>query len=760
MRADARSRVTDLFPDLEALWKVTRGDPEITVAVLDGPVDVSHPCLEGATLRTLPGIAAGPGESDHGTHVVSLLFGQPGTAVEGIAPRCTGLILPVFRQDDHGSLLPCSQQSLAQNISQAIEAGADVINVSGGELTRSGQAIDFLNQAVRQAAERNVLIVAAVGNQGCECLNVPAALPTVLSVGALDRDGTPLASSNWSQALQGVMAPGSMIEGAVPGGGVGWMSGTSFATPLVAGIAALLLSALKQRGLPPSAASVREAMLAGSKACDPGTTRSCQRFLNGVLDIRGTWARLVGAAADRAAGVSTAVSVSPAALRRGGSLPSDPSTPSAKGASMSDSIEPSAVSESEPAAPDPGVAPAEAGNGDDGAAVAPSGASEGPPATASSRVEPACEGPGGGERGAASAGSEPASSPPPRATGSASGTSGRVTASGSRTGVRPACGGQSMFSPFPPGQKVFTIGKLYYDFGTEARRDYFIAQIRAQYEEHGEGKEFNQGLVYNPDVMIRYLLNLPPDEDLQNLESKHQSPETNNADAANGLIWTSYIDQDPVYALVPQDQYAVVSFVRLVNFLRDQSFSQDPETFRIAVAGSIDGSVTLFNGTVVPKLALITRGMYDWDIEALIEATGGATPAEGSEHDGGANGNEVDEDLRQFLLRVYDELRNLGVSADDRARNFAATNAYQARQAFVWANSNGRRYKLDGIRASQSPICRRNSECWDISLTFFDPQNLFQVARQVFEYTIDVSDVIPVQVGDPRVYPIYGGPSS
>ena len=112
------------------------------------------------------------------------------------------------------------------------------------------------------------------------------------------------------------------------------------------------------------------------------------------------------------------------------------------------------------------------------------------------------------------------------------------------------------------------------------------------------------------------------------------------------------------------------------------------------------------------------------------------------------------------MLRIYDELRNLGITSEERAKNFAATNAYQARQAFTWANSGGRKYKLDALRASRSPICRRNSDCWDISLTFFDPQNLFQSARQVFEYTIDVSDVLPVQVGEARIYPVYGSPGS
>ena len=73
----------------------------------------------------------------------------------------------------------------------------------------------------KQSAERGVLIVAAGGNDGCECLHVPAALPNVIAVGAMDANGRPLEFSNWGELYrqQGVLAPGENILGAVPGGG-------------------------------------------------------------------------------------------------------------------------------------------------------------------------------------------------------------------------------------------------------------------------------------------------------------------------------------------------------------------------------------------------------------------------------------------------------------------------------------------------------------------------------------------------------------
>src|SRR5437867_9326538 len=79
------------------------GHPDVCIAVLDGPVDMTHPCFAGADLTRLDTLVQEPAVqgpmSLHGTHVASVLFGQPGSAVVGMAPRCRGLILPVFHDD-------------------------------------------------------------------------------------------------------------------------------------------------------------------------------------------------------------------------------------------------------------------------------------------------------------------------------------------------------------------------------------------------------------------------------------------------------------------------------------------------------------------------------------------------------------------------------------------------------------------------------------------------------------------------------------
>ncbi len=96
---------------------------------------------------------------------------------------------------------------------------------------------------------------------------------------------------------------------------------------------------------------------------------------------------------------------------------------------------------------------------------------------------------------------------------------------------------------------------------------------------------------------------------------------------------------------------------------------------------------------------------------------------------------------------MYYDLRNLGATSHDRALNFAATNAFQAANTFASAVAAG--MALDTIAVEKSPFCRMDSDCWDVRLRFFDPENSRR-ARKVFRFTIDVSDILPVTLGDVR----------
>ena len=193
-------------------WARTVGDRNVTIAVVDGPADIHHPCFAGASLEQIrvgsPSSCniAGPESCSHGTHVASILFAQHGRVrgLYGIAPQCRGVIVPIFRDDPNarGRILSASQADLAKGIDAARQYGADIVNVSGGQLSNRGQVDRSLAEAVRKCEEQGVLVVAAAGNDGCDCSHVPALLPGVLPVGAVTSNGTPAAYSNYGEAYQ------------------------------------------------------------------------------------------------------------------------------------------------------------------------------------------------------------------------------------------------------------------------------------------------------------------------------------------------------------------------------------------------------------------------------------------------------------------------------------------------------------------------------------------------------------------------------
>jgi hypothetical protein len=279
------------IPGLAELWQQTHGDERVCIAVLDGPVDVQHDCfgqLAATTLETvLPPHADDRIAARHGTHIASVIFGRHGGPVRGLAPRCRGLFLPIFSSS--GDVLrPCSQLDLARAISEAVRHGAQVINISGGEFSSVEAAGPLLAAAVRECYRRDVLIVAAAGNQGCACLHVPAALPSVLAVGAMDGRGEPLPLSNWggAYARQGLLAPGESILGASPGGGVSLATGTSAATAIVSGVAALLLSLQWKLGQRPSPQLIRDLLLQSARGCAEQSVSDCRRLLAGRLNLQ------------------------------------------------------------------------------------------------------------------------------------------------------------------------------------------------------------------------------------------------------------------------------------------------------------------------------------------------------------------------------------------------------------------------------------------------------------------------------------------
>nr|MBA3446193.1 S8 family serine peptidase [Pseudaminobacter sp.] len=284
---------TDFFASLQGALP-GGGDERICIAILDGPVDLTHPCFAGARLTQLATLAEGSGGGRalaHGTHVASVIFGQPGSPVRGIAPGCRGLLAPIF--SDRGETLTCSQLDLARAILLAVDNGAHIMNISGGEISEAEEADNFLGDALSKCEAAGVLVVAATGNDGCDCVHVPAAFPTVLAVGAADRHGAPLPFSNWGAAYRanGILAPGEAIEGAAPGGGTVKRTGSSFATPIVSGFAGRMLAEQLARGEQPEPLKVRQALIGRAAPCEP---RDQERCLAGQLNPLGTSKELNG----------------------------------------------------------------------------------------------------------------------------------------------------------------------------------------------------------------------------------------------------------------------------------------------------------------------------------------------------------------------------------------------------------------------------------------------------------------------------------
>lgn len=645
------------IPGLHGLWGETLGDSRICIAVLDGPVDLSHTSFAAADITRIETLVLGKADhgpaSQHGTHIASVIFAHHDGPVKGIAPGCRGVVIPVFKDGDAGSpgsIAPCSQVDLARAINQAVEAGAHIINISGGELTPSGTAHPLLVDAVKDCANRGVLIVAAAGNEGCECLHIPGALPSVLTVGAMNGRGEPMGFSNWGKPYQtqGVLALGENIQGAIPGGGVVASSGTSYATPVVSGVAALLLSLQLKLGRQADTQSVRSAILKSAIGCDEQPASDCRRLLAGRLNIKGAMRPI-----------------------RGGK---NVMTESTNGTATSP-VEKNSSSTEMATAQQPSSAQVQAASFEDGEVD-----------TAMGKQPLGCT---------PSLGKEEVLAP-----------QGSISPSNVKAAAC-ECGGTA------PRQLVFALGQLGYDFGTEARRDSIMQHMKQPANPH------------DPTQLLAYLKENPWD--------------------AAAILWTLNLDATPIYAIQAQGGYAGETYQRLCEFLGEQAKG---EVERVSIPGYVGGSARLLTGQVVPIISPVLRGMYSWNTTALVQTICGTLPQDKAPQKEKDEYGVKAQAITNFLRRVYEELRNLGVTPQHRAVNYAATNTYQVMEVFKAAMKED--MELDTIEVDRSPIGRPDSDCWDIKMTCFNPKQVFVQARKVYRCCVDVSDVVPVMVGPVR----------
>jgi len=254
-----------------AAWdRGATGQPGVKVAVVDSGVDLRHPDLAGKVVGTYNAVTGGTDVRDvvgHGTGTASAAGARTNDGV-GIAGsgRDTSL-LAVKVADVTGRIFT---DDLAKGIVWAVDNGADIVNLSLG-----GPTSDRLEKrAIAYAQARDVLVVAAAGNEGTAVKQFPGALPGVLSVGATSVAGSSRAPFSSYGSWVDVAAPGRSIAVASAGGGYEIADGTSYSAPLVSGSAALLLAARPDSTAP----ELAQAVIGGADAARLG-------FAHGLVHI-------------------------------------------------------------------------------------------------------------------------------------------------------------------------------------------------------------------------------------------------------------------------------------------------------------------------------------------------------------------------------------------------------------------------------------------------------------------------------------------
>jgi len=243
--------------DIDALgaWEVTEGNG-VKIAILDTGIDQNHPELKSKIIasKDFSGKGSIADGSGHGTFIAGIIAAETnnGEGIAGVCPKCQLLVGKVL--DDDAKVT--SIEPIAAGVDWAIENGAKIINISFGQDQPSRAYEDIF----KNASDKGVLIVASAGNcggdnfasEGCNSKNprtFPASYDYVLSVASTDNRDQKASSSSYGSWVD-VAAPGYYIYTTSPlqsytiGGSTKYtyVEGTSFASPVVAGIAGLLLS--------------------------------------------------------------------------------------------------------------------------------------------------------------------------------------------------------------------------------------------------------------------------------------------------------------------------------------------------------------------------------------------------------------------------------------------------------------------------------------------------------------------------------------
>lgn len=215
-----------------AVWQNTMG-AGVRVAVLDTGIDGTHPALKGNYKGGFNSAQDGASAADghgHGTHVAGTIAAASKEIV-GVAPQASLYAVKVLDDEGNGTFA-----SIIKGLEWAVENRMQVVNMSLG-----GPSSEALEEAVKKTLAAGVVIVAAAGNDPEAEVSAPARYDGVIAVSASASNDS-LAFFSTTGPEVDFIAPGHQVNSTWPGGGTNSISGTSMATPHVAGLAALAVS--------------------------------------------------------------------------------------------------------------------------------------------------------------------------------------------------------------------------------------------------------------------------------------------------------------------------------------------------------------------------------------------------------------------------------------------------------------------------------------------------------------------------------------
>jgi thermitase len=219
-------------------WSITTGSASVVVAVVDSGVYPYHPDLAG---KLVPGWNFVKGNADtsdvlgHGTAVAGTVAAATNNGIGVAGVNWASRVMPLVVVDANDF---AAYSDIAAAIEYAVDHGVRVINVSIGGTTSS----TALQKSVDYAWKKGALVFVSAMNNSSSTPNYPAACTHAIAVSATDSNDRLASFSNFGSWIT-LSAPGTNILTTANGGGYGYWSGTSFASPIAAGVAGLILAA-------------------------------------------------------------------------------------------------------------------------------------------------------------------------------------------------------------------------------------------------------------------------------------------------------------------------------------------------------------------------------------------------------------------------------------------------------------------------------------------------------------------------------------